>query len=193
MTCRDWENSLSTATDHPSYRSLHAFLQNRSSAEEMNPRNVNTDPKMPHLKSNKPGEKKVFVISTSKSQSCCACSESHLLINCPVFAKKSPLERYNIVKSANICFNCFRNHSIRECTYLPCKICKSKHHIMLHREKSVTEKESSSKPYSSATEHEKSDPKGFASTVPTISTLRRHDTSNFKNQFVFVTNRCGSI
>jgi len=50
-TRRDWENSLSSATEHPSHRTLFKFLRNRSYAEEAYSPNPTNESKTPPKKS----------------------------------------------------------------------------------------------------------------------------------------------
>lgn len=183
-TARDWENSLTSTKEFPSYKTLHAFLRNRSFAEDVsNPKS--SEQKIPHLKPNKVTsiDKKNFAISTSPS--CHACPENHLLIQCPVFGKKSTHERYKIVKSAGICINCFRNHPVKTCNQPPCKICKSKHNTLLHHEKSLNVGDNGVvKQSPELSEQEKINSTSTSSSGPVVCALSQRVEK--KNQFVLL-------
>ncbi|CAK1585679.1 unnamed protein product [Parnassius mnemosyne] len=66
---------------------------------------------------------------------CSYCSANdHKLGNCKKFANETLLARRNFVQTSNLCFNCLgANHSVIMCR-LPtrCRICKKKHHSLLH-------------------------------------------------------------
>ncbi|KAF9817545.1 hypothetical protein SFRURICE_014684 [Spodoptera frugiperda] len=83
------------------------------------------------------------------SISCPHCSEEHLLCYCKKFAQKSVEQRRNIIKSRGLCFNCLRSShiSINCRAKTKCRICKKRHHTLLHQKSdSGTEKRSSASP-----------------------------------------------
>ncbi|UYV77734.1 hypothetical protein LAZ67_15002083 [Cordylochernes scorpioides] len=65
---------------------------------------------------------------------CLLCKNSHPIFKCDKFHKSSLLERWNIVKTNNLCFNCLRsNHRVTSCKItMHCKSCNKKHHTLLH-------------------------------------------------------------
>jgi transposase InsO family protein len=68
---------------------------------------------------------------------CWDCGGDHVLMNCPGFKAKNQKQRHALVRSKGLCFNCFRkNHGVAECkSEQRCRVCKGKHHSLLHREK----------------------------------------------------------
>ena len=68
---------------------------------------------------------------------CPLCSGSHHVAKCDSYLNKSIEDRYEIVKSKNLCFNClYPGHRIGMCkSTVSCKVsgCKSRHHTSLHR------------------------------------------------------------
>ncbi|XP_033218399.1 uncharacterized protein LOC117173861 [Belonocnema kinseyi] len=72
------------------------------------------------------------VLLTSITRKCPLCSDSHLLFKCGKFLKLTVNERFKIVKSASLCFNCLRNHSAKECKFGSCKKCGKRHNTLLH-------------------------------------------------------------
>lgn len=67
---------------------------------------------------------------------CVLCSGSHALSTCAKFLGLSQNDRYNKVKQASICHNCFySNHRTIDCKKSPCQKCQKKHHVLLHFEK----------------------------------------------------------
>lgn len=77
--------------------------------------------------------------------SCVFCKGKHILEECPRFKKKSPHQRFKIVKNSRICLNCLRtsSHSAKLCTQGPCQLCEQSHHTLLHfpRDKSISKNE----------------------------------------------------
>ncbi|KAK7605139.1 hypothetical protein V9T40_006997 [Parthenolecanium corni] len=67
---------------------------------------------------------------------CVACNKRHLMVDCATFKSKKPEERFELIKKAALCANCFRpGHQARFCkSNLTCKVCSRKHHTLLHPE-----------------------------------------------------------
>jgi hypothetical protein len=73
----------------------------------------------------------------SGTRKCQICSGEHHISKCKDYCDKSPEERYSLVKSKRLCFNCLNSsHQIANCTStVVCKVpkCTRKHHTSLHR------------------------------------------------------------
>nr|XP_049703353.1 uncharacterized protein LOC126056028 [Helicoverpa armigera] len=131
---KQWEfniTSNNSPEELPTFAQFTEFLTNRYRALE--------------FLDNKPG-------SSSKGQSnysgntnkvnslhvtgiqCPCCSESHKLSFCKQFYKMDCDARRSFVQQKGICFNCLgKNHSAKECnSIVKCKICKRRHHSLLH-------------------------------------------------------------
>jgi hypothetical protein len=79
---------------------------------------------------------------------CVACGEktSHTLDFCKKFKDADVDKRAEIVKKGKSCFRCLRSHFIRDCkSQSTCKICKRKHHTLMHRAEKVESKKSEEK------------------------------------------------
>ena len=66
---------------------------------------------------------------------CHLCKGSHFTQNCEQLTSATTSERINIVKRANLCFNCLKsNHRLEDCRSSHCKTCNKRHHSLLHFE-----------------------------------------------------------
>ena len=76
-----------------------------------------------------------------KSPSCPCCNQAHPLYRCNAFKEKSVPERYEVVKSFKVCFNCLKQgHQVNECsnkTHCQVTNCKRHHHSLLHYERAA--------------------------------------------------------
>ena len=71
--------------------------------------------------------------NVGKEFNCFVCDDSHPLYRCEVFKKMPLKERSQVVKENRRCFNCFRNHHIKDCySRARCQECSFKHHTLLH-------------------------------------------------------------
>ncbi|XP_063228908.1 uncharacterized protein LOC134534376 [Bacillus rossius redtenbacheri] len=72
--------------------------------------------------------------TVSKSVKCFICSGPHEIYQCPKFLESSPKERYQMVRSGNLCLNCLRtSHHASAClSSSHCRSCDSRHHTLLH-------------------------------------------------------------
>ncbi|XP_058446018.1 uncharacterized protein LOC131427111 [Malaya genurostris] len=82
-------------------------------------------------------------VQTSK-ESCFNCSGEHSIYKCDAFKDLGVAERYNKVKQSGLCFNCLRRgHRTVDCkSEQSCKVCRRKHHSLLHEEKAPIPKQS---------------------------------------------------
>lgn len=149
-TQRDWELSLSCNTECPTFDEFDNFLLSRIRAlEALNHFDVaqksnQTQNKNVQSQANSFARKpKVlnansYVVTYPKPQ-CPICDQEHKIYKCQKFESMSISDRYNNIKTAKLCINCFApSHKVQECssTYT-CRKCKQKHHTMLHRETST--------------------------------------------------------
>ncbi|XP_055923102.1 uncharacterized protein LOC129953729 [Eupeodes corollae] len=69
--------------------------------------------------------------STSK---CPMCQDSHILPQCSKFVGLDVESRRNFAKTNRLCFNCLRaGHSSKNChSSFRCRVCKSRHHSLVH-------------------------------------------------------------
>lgn len=75
----------------------------------------------------------VSVQNARSTRSCSKCNGEHTLNNCPEFLALSVDKRLQSLQNYKICFNCFRSgHYANQCKREGCKICKRKHHTLIH-------------------------------------------------------------
>lgn len=71
--------------------------------------------------------------SSSSSHSCPKCKSDHNLNSCPQFLSLSVNDRMSLLPSYKVCYNCLRHgHYPNNCKKSGCKICKRKHHTLIH-------------------------------------------------------------
>ncbi|XP_065203469.1 uncharacterized protein LOC135833627 [Planococcus citri] len=158
-TYTEFEKTLTTNTKFPSWKSLKSFLENRASITRR-PSDIVKAAQRSNASQSKRTSLTTAVSDETKSKSpqsdshtadnkmrrkCACCEKQHLLIDCETFKSKSPKERYEFLKTKNICGNCFyANHKTSECRKSPnCKRCTKKHHTLLHFEEKQSELDTS--------------------------------------------------
>ncbi len=125
----EWKKTLSDQSKYPEWERLRSFLKTNAFAVSSISGNF------PHKKEPKYSDvKNVYVVP--EKVKCIACTAHHLLIECEVFKNKTPFERLSLIRSKNVCPNCFNSgHSQYQCkSRKACKICFRKHHTLLHLE-----------------------------------------------------------
>jgi hypothetical protein len=81
--------------------------------------------------------KSVFIVDSSP-QNCALGTGKHVIYKCPEFTPKTTRQRFEIVKSRRLCINCLHPaHNANACnSKSSCRVCKERHHTLLHFEKS---------------------------------------------------------
>ena len=80
-------------------------------------------------------DKKVALASTS-STTCTICKGLHFIFQCEEFEKMDVPTRITEVKQNHLCLNCFgKGHFNKDCKASSFKICKRRHHTLLHVER----------------------------------------------------------
>ncbi|KAL0860934.1 hypothetical protein ABMA27_009466 [Loxostege sticticalis] len=128
---RQWEfhaTDSNVSDELPTYKQFCDFLTNRYYAMEFLDPRFNFNNRNQNLPVNK--TKSMHVSNTN----CPFCSEEHKLSFCQKFKNESVDSRREFVQSNNICFCCLgSNHSARFCqANVKCRICRKKHHALLH-------------------------------------------------------------
>ncbi|XP_028167947.1 uncharacterized protein LOC114358247 [Ostrinia furnacalis] len=126
---RQWELSIAdnNSTELPTYDQFEQFLKNRYRALEF----LSSE--------SKPMPNKTLPVSQIKAMHvttlvCPFCKKEHKLSTCKGFRDTSVDLRREFVASHNVCFCCLgNNHSAKFChSKYKCRICKRKHHTLLH-------------------------------------------------------------
>lgn len=73
-----------------------------------------------------------------REKACAYCKGDHFIHKCKEFVKLSVAERHNAALKNKLCFNCLiPYHAVFRCKHkTSCRICKKKHHSLLHQDRS---------------------------------------------------------
>lgn len=138
---KQWELNVATNVSSdslPTFKEFQRFLTNRYRALEF------IEPKQPHkpttfnskapINNNKFTNTKVLHATNVSKMSCEFCGEEHKLCYCKKFASQDFEQRHEFVTNNRMCYNCLgSNHGVRFCQKATnCRICKKKHHSLLH-------------------------------------------------------------
>ncbi|UYV62399.1 hypothetical protein LAZ67_2000421 [Cordylochernes scorpioides] len=148
----DWELSMDNTL--PSYDKFIAFISRHArsmscAVKECSKREETTGSRFPKCQS--------YGMLIEKSDTCILCkSGHHPLYMCNLFCKMPLKEKLNVVKGHKLCFNCLRKgHFSWNCRLNQrCKVCKGKHHTMIHYDKPSTEGASAQVENTTPKEHE---------------------------------------
>ncbi|XP_073956369.1 uncharacterized protein [Choristoneura fumiferana] len=93
-------------------------------------------------------ERTFHVANTSNEKSCLMCKDNHTLSHCKDFTKMLPTDRCEYVKNNKLCFNCLApGHGVFKCRVpLSCRICRKRHHSLVHVFKSNDHDQASKTP-----------------------------------------------
>ncbi|XP_055622063.1 uncharacterized protein LOC129765677 [Toxorhynchites rutilus septentrionalis] len=139
-TLKVWEDHASTLTK-PTYTCLIDFLQRRMRVLEsisVNHQLITESSSTSHNChiNKKSAHSNYYSHAAVENQSakCYACDQHHPLIKCWKFSKMPIAEKMKVVNAKRLCLNCFRSdHFSRNCSSkYSCKICKKRHHSLLH-------------------------------------------------------------
>ncbi|XP_073948766.1 uncharacterized protein [Choristoneura fumiferana] len=130
-TRKQWELSATGGTDSntlPSFQEFKDFITNRFRALEF------VETKKPSSGIHHFSQVKPRVLHTVQNTQCPCCSEIHKITFCKQYAALDVNARRNFVQEKGLCFNCLgNNHSAKFCqNATSCKICKRRHHTLLH-------------------------------------------------------------
>lgn len=131
---REWEKACAVNPDKTT-KELFKFIKTRCEILEK----LESNRFVPYEKSKqsfRPKSRSVsHQVSTSSKPHCKVCQGVHPLHKCDQFLKMSVNERWQIVRSHNLCRSCFQDtHSSFHCTFPKCKNCGKAHSSLLHME-----------------------------------------------------------
>lgn len=128
ITRRDWEGKNNNQNKLPSTNELIQFLREKCILlETLSPESIDRKVKSRSFVSN-------------ENSNCSLCNGNHSLFQCNNFLKFTPSKRYSVVKSHNLCTNCFKaDHKNSDCRSSNCKKCQKRHHTLLHFDNSQGE------------------------------------------------------
>lgn len=134
-TRMEWNLRLGASNVLPPYSSVKEFMTERiRGITPHNPGEVNSQDRTRAAQGNK-SKPKANVHATAVFKHCVCCSKNHPLAYCSVWQNKTIDERFEIAKTARICFNCLRGgHFPQNCpSEKRCMKCRKAHHTLLHR------------------------------------------------------------
>lgn len=126
-TRQAWELEQDT-NDLPTLQSLLDYLERRTRSLCVAQSSQATTKQNKRMVSN-------AVATTTATLSCALCQNSHALYACPTFLGTAVENRFGLIKSLNVCYNCLRKrHKNGEaCTSSNCKHCNKRHNSALCR------------------------------------------------------------
>jgi hypothetical protein len=134
-TIHSWQLKHTT-TELPTYAELETFLASRCVAFESSETWSNATDVRKTGSSNH-SKKSLLVAKDSPEEKCACCNQVHKLFACRKFKDMSQVERFKIVRSARLCFNCLSSfHIAPSCqSKSVCQRCKGRHNTLIHFDK----------------------------------------------------------
>ncbi|XP_063921279.1 uncharacterized protein LOC135136082 [Zophobas morio] len=141
-TKREWQTVLNKEV--PKYVDFNEFLEKRYQILEAlttikpqisnNSKPTNTFKNNNNSNNNKYGNNRSFSNHLVYKPTCSFCKKGHSIYQCDDFLKRTVVERLNEISKLQMCENCLRtNHKAEQCKSKSlCKICREKHHTLLH-------------------------------------------------------------
>ncbi|KAL0860196.1 hypothetical protein ABMA27_010503 [Loxostege sticticalis] len=130
---KEWELYISNNSELdelPKFTQFKDFLKKRYRALEFLELKSSVSHKAQNVQSQNVNKPRVFHAVELK---CEFCSENHKIGNCKKFAKEDVDNRRSFIEKNRLCFNCFGHHAAKVCqSIISCRVCKRKHHSMLH-------------------------------------------------------------
>ncbi|GFQ95948.1 integrase catalytic domain-containing protein [Trichonephila clavata] len=129
-TRKQFEQSIES-NEIPELDEFIMFLEKRSQTIDSINRSSPVTYKQKQVPFNK---SKNFLNSHDSLNSCVICKLPHLIYKCSVFQNMKVSDRFNHIKSLNLCINCLKErHKVKDCkSKNSCSVCKKRHHTSLH-------------------------------------------------------------
>ncbi|XP_062714350.1 uncharacterized protein LOC134291082 [Aedes albopictus] len=135
-----WEASINQS-ELPEYEQMIHFLKQRcvilERCENSTPTSTRKlpDSKKPSFKAD--FYKSSYAATVFSEYTCDLCSGQHPNFRCPIFQKMTVKQRYDKLKTSNLCFNCLRkgHHSAACRSDKFCRKCSKRHHTLIHFER----------------------------------------------------------
>lgn len=140
-TFREWEE-YKGRLDKQSPIKLHSFLEFIRDRADLLETELSRNQGSQSIKSNSKFKTMITVTSGQSQISkqgpiqikpCPKCGDEHNLSSCSQFLSLSNAQRLEVLPQYKVCFNCFRTgHYANQCKAKGCKVCKRKHHTLIH-------------------------------------------------------------
>ncbi|XP_055522773.1 uncharacterized protein LOC129716955 [Wyeomyia smithii] len=124
-TQRLWENQRDK-TKRPTYEDLLKFVHEHSRTLQ----SLKLSQTAISFTEAKPPKARPLVSNSTTEQTlkCAVCTQNHYLFQCELFRARSPAQRLDLVRRANLCINCLKaSHLAKNCNSGCCKYCQKKH------------------------------------------------------------------
>ena len=133
----NWEDCASVLIKRCQFLEINDDRSRKQESTNANYSNNNKN--VPNMKNNNRNQAYSFSCSENKVEECLYCNRrNHFLENCYQFGKLKVNQRFEFVKSKNLCLICFvPGHSVKNCKNSRCRICQLPHHVLLHNEELV--------------------------------------------------------
>jgi hypothetical protein len=134
-TIRKWYHTLPDKR-MPSYKHLIEFLTTRANGDQPNTKSKETKESSYQRPSHRYDSSRGQTFTTTKgTRTCHICRGPHDIKNCQFFKARSAKTRIALIKEASLCTNCLgKGHTITQCSAGSCRICRRRHHALLHRD-----------------------------------------------------------
>lgn len=136
-----WELKLGSSTDFPTFAIFEEFLNNRSLAQESlalqnssSSSGRNFFDRNPNRQDLKARTLTVTTDGMAGGIRCNLCNLDHNVSKCPRYLASSIEQRTKTIYRLKLCYNCLKNHAIKNCPSTQrCLKCGKKHHTSLHK------------------------------------------------------------
>ncbi|XP_059217643.1 uncharacterized protein LOC131994781 [Stomoxys calcitrans] len=144
-TISQWEQSLKSHRELPSWSQMDEFLINRFEVVERisSFKSAKERHSFPEWKSShEPKEIQTYASQEKLNSFCLLCKKDHSIRICPKFREFSAQERIDFVFKNKICNNCLsNNHMKNKCkSKNTCLSCRKSHHTLLHLDQTTNPK-----------------------------------------------------
>ncbi|XP_063544857.1 uncharacterized protein LOC134753026 [Cydia strobilella] len=158
---KDWEQSVhkDSSEDMPKWEELQKFLVAKfrtlemAAAVSVPTRDKSQTPKTFHVAEQEEDEVSLFQcahVGVASQPTCTYCKGEHYIFNCKEFTKNSVEDRHDFVRKNRLCYNCLVPfHNVYRCKQkTSCRICKKRHHSLLHQTRESNEEVAPTQPQS---------------------------------------------
>ena len=130
---REWETSLGTSDEVPTFDELKEFLDKRIDTVEALEDQRSSGQSETQKATTKGARVHQVSATTNPAKACSLCKGKHYVAFCPTYQAKTPAEKQATTEALHLCVNCLGKHQLDACqSTKKCRICDKKHHTSLH-------------------------------------------------------------
>lgn len=137
LTVNYWHEERKAKKSIPTLKQFRTFLETRqtvSESKEFRRRSIpiTSTPKAPFKKPMTKANTKAL-LSQVPNTKCEICEKEHRTYQCPRLINATYEKRLELIRSKNLCENCFYPHETEKCaSRYTCRACNNRHHTLLH-------------------------------------------------------------